>query len=128
MGLKWTSINDASSCPWWYKQWLLEWHSYHYSIFTCKMHIQLKIFFKIQMVCYRFVDFGLLHTFNTKHVVLYTLWYKYQTQTGKTFQMVFTGVYSLDLSVSTEKHSFMLKIIILNQTIKISKPCIYESS
>lgn len=85
-------------------------------------------YFKIQMVCYRFVDFGLLHTFNTKHVVLYTLWYKYQTQTGKPFQMVFTGVLSLDLSVSTEKHSFMLEIIILNQTMKISKPCIYESS
>lgn len=49
-------------------------------------------YFKIQMVCYRFVDFGILPTFNTKHVVLYTLWYKYQTQTGKTFQMVFTGV------------------------------------
>lgn len=85
-------------------------------------------YFKIQMVCYRFVDIGLLHTFNTKHLVLYTLWYKYQTQTGKPFQIVFTGVYSLDLSVSTEKHSFMLEIIILNQTMKISKPCIYESS
>lgn len=36
--------------------------------------------------------------------------------------------YSMDLSVSTEKHSFMLKIIILNQAMKISKPCIYESS
>lgn len=36
--------------------------------------------------------------------------------------------YSLDLSVSTEEHIFMLEIIILNQTIEISKSYIYESS